>query len=68
MSWRGVFVTFGLVGLAWVAVWLYWFRNDPSEHPSVGPAELASIVADRPPEVTTAAVGRTGGRSSAAGT
>ena len=35
MSWRGVFVTFGFVGLAWVAIWLYWFRNDPSEHPSV---------------------------------
>ncbi len=33
MSWRGVFVTFGFVGLVWVAIWLYWFRNDPSEHP-----------------------------------
>src|SRR3954453_18177495 len=32
MSWRGVFLTFGAVGLVWVAVWLYWFRNDPSEH------------------------------------
>ncbi len=51
MSWRGVFITFGFVGLAWVAVWLYWFRNDPSEHSSVSPAELALIVADRPPEV-----------------
>ena len=50
MSWRGVFVTFGLVGLVWVAVWLYWFRNDPSEHPSVSPGELAAIVADRPRE------------------
>jgi sugar phosphate permease len=50
MSWRGVFVSFGLVGLVWAAVWLYWFRNDPSEHPAVGAAELAEIVADRPPE------------------
>src|SRR4051812_18002793 len=48
MSWRGVFVAFGLVGLAWVALWLSWFRNDPSEHASVGPAELALIVAARP--------------------
>ena len=47
MSWRGVFVTFGLVGLVWVAIWLYWFRNDPSEHPSVSPSELALIVASR---------------------
>jgi MFS transporter, ACS family, glucarate transporter len=50
MSWRGVFVTFGVVGLLWVAVWLSWFRNDPSEHPSVGADELAAIVADRPAE------------------
>ncbi|MEP6914120.1 MAG: MFS transporter [Acidobacteriota bacterium] len=50
MSWRGVFVTFGLVGLVWVAVWLYWFRNDPSEHHAVGAAELALIVEGRPGE------------------
>lgn len=49
MSWRGVFVTFGLVGIAWVAMWLSWFRNDPSKHPSVSPSELALIVADRRP-------------------
>src|SRR4051794_32216318 len=49
MSWRGVFVTFGLVGVVWVAMWLYWFRNDPSEHPSVSASELALIVANRRP-------------------
>jgi MFS transporter, ACS family, glucarate transporter len=49
LSWRGVFVTFGLVGVAWVVTWLYWFRNDPSEHPSVNPSELALIVANRRP-------------------
>jgi MFS transporter, ACS family, glucarate transporter len=50
MSWRGVFVAFGLVGLVWVAVWLYWFRDDPSQHPAVNAEELAAIVADRPRE------------------
>jgi MFS transporter, ACS family, glucarate transporter len=50
MSWRGVFVTFGLVGLVWVAFWLYWFRNDPSEHPGVNSEELALIAAGRPRE------------------
>jgi MFS family permease len=49
MSWRGVFVTFGLVGLVWVAIWLYWFRNDPAEHPAVSPSELALISARRRP-------------------
>lgn len=50
MTWRGVFVTFGLVGLVWVAVWLWWFKNDPSEHPAVNAAELREIVANRPPD------------------
>src|SRR5919201_2484116 len=50
MSWRGVFVAFGLVGLVWVAVWLYWFRNDASEHPGVNGDELALSVASRPRE------------------
>jgi ACS family glucarate transporter-like MFS transporter len=50
MSWRGVFISFGFVGLVWVAMWLFWFRNDPSEHPAVSPSELALIVANRPRE------------------
>jgi MFS family permease len=49
-SWRWIFVLFGAVGLAWVGVWLAWFRNDPSEHPAVNAAELQAIVADRSPD------------------
>ena len=48
LSWRQIFVSFGGVGLVWVAVWHTWFRNDPSEHASVSAAELATIVAERP--------------------
>jgi ACS family glucarate transporter-like MFS transporter len=48
LSWREIFVWFGSVGFVWVAVWLTWFRNDPSEHPAVNAAELQTIVADRP--------------------
>ena len=48
LSWREIFVCFGGVGLVWVAVWLTWFRNDPSEHPAVNAAELQTIVSDRP--------------------
>jgi MFS transporter, ACS family, glucarate transporter len=47
MNWRAVFVLFGLMGVVWAAVWYHWFRNDPKEHPSVHPAELARIVAGR---------------------
>ena len=50
MSWRGIFVAFGTVGLVWVAIWHTWFRNDPSEHASVSEAELQTIVAQRPPD------------------
>ena len=50
LSWRQIFVCFGAVGVLWVAVWLTWFRNDPSEHRSVNAEELRTIVADRSPE------------------
>lgn len=47
ITWRGVFVVFGLVGFVWVAVWHGWFRDEPSEHPAVSPEELAEIRAGR---------------------
>lgn len=46
-GWRGVFVVFGLLGLAWCAVWFRWFRDEPAEHPGVNAAEHALIVAGR---------------------
>jgi MFS transporter, ACS family, glucarate transporter len=46
MSWRAIFVMFGLVGFAWVAAWYWWFRNTPGEHRQVNPAELALITAE----------------------
>lgn len=54
MSWRAIFVTFGTVGLVWVAVWHTWFRNDPSEHRSVSETELQTIVAERPADISHA--------------
>jgi sugar phosphate permease len=48
LSWREIFVCFGAIGLLWTAVWLTWFRNDPSEHAGVNAAELQLIVSDRP--------------------
>ncbi len=55
MSWRQVFVWFGAVGVLWVAVWVTWFRNDPSEHRGVNAAELQTIVEDRSPDTGHAA-------------
>lgn len=45
MSWKNVFLVFGLVGFAWAGAFYWWFRDAPSEHPSVNAAELALIPA-----------------------
>ena len=49
MHWRAVFLIFGLVGFGWSAAWYLWYRDDPSLHSRVNPAELAAIVAGRAP-------------------
>ena len=43
LPWRMVFVALGFVGLAWAAFWYRWFRDEPSEHPSVNAAEAELI-------------------------
>ncbi|MHB8901199.1 MAG: MFS transporter [Thermoguttaceae bacterium] len=47
LHWRAIFVLFGMIGFVWAAVWWAWFRDDPEEHPAVGPSELARIAAGR---------------------
>ena len=47
MNWRGVFIVFGLLGVAWAAAWDAWFRNEPGEHPAVNAAERELIEAGR---------------------
>jgi MFS transporter, ACS family, glucarate transporter len=42
-TWRWVFPLFGAAGLAWAAVWLFWFRDDPRSHRAVNASELALI-------------------------
>ncbi|NUR53596.1 MAG: MFS transporter [Acidobacteria bacterium] len=55
LSWRQIFVCFGGIGLVWTAVWLTWFRNDPSEHAAVNAGELQTIVSGRPADCGHAA-------------
>ena len=50
MSWRQIFICFGAVGFVWTAIWLLWFRDDPSQHPAVNDAELQTIVQQRLPD------------------
>jgi MFS family permease len=42
-GWRGAFIAFGAVGLLWVMAFLWWFYDDPAEHPDVNAAELGLL-------------------------
>lgn len=42
-GWRAAFVTFGLAGLVWGAVWYWYYRDLPEQHPSINDAELDII-------------------------
>jgi ACS family hexuronate transporter-like MFS transporter len=47
LGWRAPFIIVGLVGILWAAFWLWFYANDPSQHPGVGADELAYIKSDR---------------------
>jgi MFS family permease len=42
-GWRLPFVAFGMLGIAWAALWYFYYRDTPDEHRSVNPAELDLI-------------------------
>ena len=42
-TWRASFVMLGGVSLLWLVVWVWYFRNDPSEHPAMTSAVLATL-------------------------
>ncbi len=46
-GWRLGFVALAMLGVAWVAVFLPWFRNDPAEHKAVNKAELEMLEESR---------------------
>jgi MFS family permease len=46
-GWRLGFVALAMLGVAWVAFFLPWFRNDPAEHKSVNKEELALLEGGR---------------------
>ena len=50
ISWRRTFELFGVIGVVWAILFYRWYRDAPSEHPSVNAAELALL----PPAKDTA--------------
>ncbi len=49
LSWRGSFVVLGAASLIWMAVWVWFFRDDPRAHPRVTAAELERLAVGRKP-------------------
>jgi MFS family permease len=43
LGWRAFFALAALPGFVWAAVFFRWFRDDPNDHPGVGPGELDLI-------------------------
>jgi ACS family glucarate transporter-like MFS transporter len=43
MNWRAAFAAFGVLGLVWCFLFARWFRDRPSDHPSVNAEELRLI-------------------------
>jgi MFS family permease len=44
-GWRGAFLVFALMGVAWVIGFWLWYRDTPRQHPSVNEAERQLIEA-----------------------
>jgi len=39
-SWRGSFVALGIASILWIAVWFWYFRDNPREHAGISEAEI----------------------------
>lgn len=39
LKWRGAFAALGIPGLLWAAVFYFWYRDNPAEHPAVNELE-----------------------------
>ncbi len=42
-GWRAAFICCGALGLIWAAVWFWYYRDTPDEHPSVNAEERELI-------------------------
>jgi MFS family permease len=43
LSWRASFVIVGVISLAWVALWWFYFRDDPRDHKDITREEIAVL-------------------------
>lgn len=67
-GWRSAFLLFGALGFVWGAVWYWYYRDDPEDHPGVDDAELEVIRRGRKTkEAGSGPAGEAGGEPGAGG-
>ncbi|WP_087632368.1 MFS transporter [Caballeronia telluris] len=42
-SWRGAFIITGIVSFLWAVAWIWYFRDNPREHPKITEPECATL-------------------------
>jgi len=42
-SWRGAFIVTGVVSFAWALIWVWYFRDDPRQHPRITDGECDGL-------------------------
>ncbi|CAG7832457.1 unnamed protein product [Allacma fusca] len=52
-GWPGVFYTFGILALVWLAAWSYLVHSKPSQHPRISQEELQYIQGSMSGQTTT---------------
>src|SRR3981081_3756145 len=45
LTWRGSFILLGLISLFWCVVWVWYFRDEPKDHPGITEDELRLLPA-----------------------
>jgi MFS family permease len=42
-SWRMSFIIIGIISMIWALIWVYYFRNNPKDHPNITKEELDEL-------------------------
>lgn len=45
-SWHAAFVILGVASLAWVVLWIWYYRDNPADHPAITAEEIARLPAN----------------------
>lgn len=58
LGWKQSFVVLMGVGFVWAAIWWFWFRDTPEEHPTISDEEKAHILENRQGGATPEGAGK----------